>query len=59
MKEFLKDVFCKKTGTNYIILRIPKELFDQIPESSFMDLEIKDVRDSKSTKNVKRKFKKY
>ena len=46
MKISLTDIFCRKTGTNYIILRIPKELFDQIPESSFMDLEIKDIRNS-------------
>lgn len=57
MKEKLKDVFCKKTGTNYIVLRIPKELFEQMPESFFMDLEIKDVRDSKpkEKKIVRRK----
>jgi len=57
MRENLRDVFCKKTGTNYIILRIPKELFDKFPESSFIDLEIKDVRDSKpdGKKYVKRK----
>ena len=47
MKEKLTDVLCKKTGTNYIILRIPKELFNKFPESFFMDLYIKDIRDSK------------
>lgn len=50
MKENLKDVYCKKTGTNYIILRIPKEIFKNLPESFFMDCEIKDVRDAKPKK---------
>ncbi len=37
---------CRKTGTNYLILRVSQELFDKIPESAFLDLEIKDVRDA-------------
>lgn len=52
MKENLKDILCKKTGTNYIILRIPKKIFDQMPLKFFMDLEIKDIRDS-TPKNKK------
>ena len=57
MKEKLKDVVYKKTGTNYLILRIPKSLFKQIPTKCFIDLEINDVRSSESTKKIKKKRK--
>ena len=50
MKENFKDIFCKKTGTNYIILRIPVKFFNEIPERSFIDLEIKDVRNAEPKK---------
>ena len=57
MKEKLKDISCRKTGTNYIILRIPKDLFEQMPLRFFMDLEIKDVRDAKPNdkKNIRKR----
>lgn len=48
MKEELNDIKTYKTGTDYIVLRIPKKILKKLPEGYFfLDLEIKDVRGGK------------
>ena len=48
MERNLEDVKTVKSGTNYIILRIPKSLMKKLPDGYFyIDVDIKDVRGGK------------
>ena len=56
MKEDLRDVKSMKSGTDYLVIKIPKSLLKKLPDGYFfMDLEIKEVRGGKfkSKKEVK------
>lgn len=56
MKEDLRDVKSMKSGTDYLVIKIPKSLLKKLPDGYFfMDLEIREVRGGKfkSKKEVK------
>lgn len=45
MKFDLTDVKTMKSGTNYITLRIPKRIFNKLPDGYFfIDINVDDVR---------------
>lgn len=48
MKESLTDIKSMKSGTDYLVIKIPKSLLKKLPDGYFfMDLEIKEVRGGK------------
>ena len=48
MKEILTDVKTLKSGTDYLVIKVPRSLLKNLPEGYFfIDLEIKDVRGGK------------
>lgn len=48
MDKELSDVKTMKSGTNYITLKIPKSIFNKLPDGYFyMDIQIKDIRGGK------------
>lgn len=51
METKLKDVKTMKSGTDYLVIKIPKAILKKLPEGYFfMDLEIKEVRGGKPVK---------
>mgnify|MGYP006301827897 CR=1 FL=1 len=51
MKADLTDVKTMKSGTDYLVIKIPKSVLKKLPEGYFfMDLEIKEVRGGKPVK---------
>ena len=55
IKENLKNIRGRKTGIEYITLKIPKKLFERIPDLFYIDLEIKTVRDGNPKDKAKDK----
>ena len=50
-KKILLSVKTMKTGTDYLVIKIPKSILKKLPEGYFfIDLEIKKVRGGKLTK---------
>ena len=48
MTDNLTDVKTMKSGTDYLVIKVPKSLLKKLPEGYFfMDLEIKAVRGGK------------
>lgn len=48
MTEDLLDIKCMKTGTDYIILRIPRRVLKRLPDGYFYaDIRLSDVKGGK------------
>ena len=57
-QKFMRDVRGKKEGLDFIYLRLPRKYLKDIPESFYMDLEIKGYRDASINPiKLKRKMK--
>ena len=50
MEKKFKDIRGNKSGTDYIVLKIPKKDLKEIPDLFYIDFEIKDIRDGRPSK---------
>ena len=51
----LKDVRGRKTGTDFLVITLPKKILKDLPDPCYLDLEIEAVRSGISDKPIKKR----
>jgi hypothetical protein len=56
-KQKLKDVRARKSGTDYLVIKLPKIILDELPDPCYLDIKIIAARSgtSEKIKNFRRK----